>query len=185
MELFLFLKLKTDYFDMWHSISYLSVVKYKQVIHMYEGFLQTPIGYLCLRSDDIGITEVFFCEKAKEEHENEWIQVAKQQLLEYFKQERKEFDVPLHIVTGTPFQRRCWDALCKIPYGETRSYFDQACSIGNKKAVRAVGGANHHNPITIIIPCHRIIAKNGTLCGYGGGVLKKEYLLELEMGDDE
>lgn len=152
---------------------------------MYEGYVQTPIGILHIGADEIGITEVTFCQVMGNEQENAHIRLCKEELQEYFTGMRKTFDVPLHIVTGTPFQRACWDALLQIPYGETRSYFDQAKAIGNPKAVRAVGSANHHNPISILIPCHRVIAKNGALCGYGGGVLKKEFLLELERGDDE
>lgn len=152
---------------------------------MYEGYLQTPIGILHIVADEVGICEVSFCNAMAKQHENALILQCKRELTEYFEGKRTCFDVPLHILQGTPFQRRCWLALQQIPYGETRSYFDQAKAIGNPKAVRAVGGANHHNPISILIPCHRVIAKNGTLCGYGGGVLRKEYLLELERGDEE
>lgn len=147
------------------------------------GYLTTPIGLLRIGADDIGICEVIFCEnKTEAENYNPLIEQANIQLQEYFDKKRKDFDLPLHILKGTAFQRSCWDALLKIPYGETRSYYEQAVSIGNEKAVRAVGGANHHNPISIIIPCHRVIAKNGTLCGYGGGLDRKEYLLRLEAG---
>lgn len=152
---------------------------------MYEGYLQTPIGVLHICADEIGVTEVRFCDEIKDAQENEHIRLCKQQLTAYFERTRKEFSVPLHILKGTAFQRECWEALCQIPYGETRSYEQQASIIGRAKAVRAVGGANHRNPISILIPCHRVIAKNGSLCGYGGGVLRKEYLLELERGDDE
>lgn len=152
---------------------------------MYEGYMNSPIGILHICADEEGITGLYFVEEAGKAHENTHIHKCKKQLNEYFAGKRKKFSVPLHIVSGTPFQRLCWDALCKIPYGQTRSYFDQATAIGNPKAVRAVGGANHHNPISILIPCHRVIAKNGSLCGYGGGVIRKEYLLQLEMGDEE
>lgn len=154
-------------------------------MNVYEGYITTPIGIIRLFANELGITRLDFVESAQEEHENKWIKQAKQELLEYFNGKRKAFSVPLHIIEGTPFQRSCWEALCQIPYGETRSYCEQAIAIGKPKAVRAVGGANHHNPISIIIPCHRVIAKNGSLCGYGGGVLRKEYLLELEAGEDE
>lgn len=150
---------------------------------MEYGYLSTPIGLLKIGADHIGICEVSFCENQSEaESDNPYIEQAKQQLIEYFNGKRKVFDLPLHIVKGTKFQRECWDALLKIPYGETRSYYEQAISIHKEKAMRAVGGANHHNPIVIIIPCHRVIAKNGTLCGYGGGIERKEYLLRLEAG---
>lgn len=151
---------------------------------MEYGYLTTPIGTLRIGADHIGVCEVDFTDEImdKEDH-NPFIQQAKLQLQEYFNGVRKRFDLPLHIKKGTAFQRLCWNALSEIPYGETRSYYEQAVSIRKPKAVRAVGGANHHNPIVIIIPCHRVIAKNGTLCGYGGGLSRKEYLLRLEAGE--
>lgn len=148
------------------------------------GYMETPIGVLRINADEQGICEVNFCDDMGIEDCNEWILQAKQELEEYFQGVRKTFAVPLHIVKGTPFQRTCWEALRKIPYGTTVSYYEQAKKIGNPKAVRAVGGANHHNPIVIIIPCHRVIAKNGGLCGYGGGIMRKEYLLQLEEEDE-
>jgi methylated-DNA-[protein]-cysteine S-methyltransferase len=98
---------------------------------------------------------------------------------EYFKGNRKDFDLPLN-PTGTAFQKNAWDALLKIPYGETRSYKQQAEAVGNAKACRAVGAANGKNPISIIIPCHRVIGTDYKLTGYGGGISVKEKLLELE-----
>lgn len=150
---------------------------------MYTGYLHSPIGVLHICADEVGITTLDYNEVDEEENENKHIKTCKKQIVEYFNGKRKEFDVPLHILCGTPFQRKCWEALCKIPYGETRSYQEQAIIIGNEKAVRAVGGANHNNPISIIIPCHRVIAKSGSLSGYGGGVIRKQFLLELEIGD--
>lgn len=102
------------------------------------------------------------------------------QLDEYFKSERFEFDLPL-LFKGTEFQKQVWNALLKIPYGETRSYKEMAQSIGNDRACRAVGGANNKNPIIIICPCHRVIGANGNLVGYGGGMDMKRYLLDLEQ----
>ena len=90
-----------------------------------------------------------------------------------------DFDLPIRM-EGTAFRLQCWQALCTIPYGETISYSEQARRIGNPKAVRAVGGANHHNPISIVVPCHRVIGADGSLTGYGGGVDKKEWLLMHE-----
>ena len=101
------------------------------------------------------------------------------ELVEYFAGERREFSVPLEIV-GSTFQRRVWQELRVIPYGETRSYEDIAISVGSPKAVRAVGTANGSNRIAIVIPCHRVINKGGKLGGYGGGLDRKKYLLELE-----
>lgn len=98
---------------------------------------------------------------------------------EYFSGRLQNFDLPLK-PKGTDFQKQVWKALLMIPYGETKSYGDIAKQIGKEKAVRAVGGANHVNPISIVIPCHRVIGKNGNLTGYGGGLEVKEKLLELE-----
>ena len=107
------------------------------------------------------------------------IKEACRQLSEYLKGERKTFDLPLN-PKGTNFQKCVWRALCDIPYGETRTYKQIAEAIGNPKAVRAVGMANNRNPITIIVPCHRVIGANGKLVGYGGGLEMKEFLLRLE-----
>ncbi len=111
--------------------------------------------------------------------QNSFLLLVTSQLNEYFKGNRKEFNLPLKLV-GTNFQVECWEALLNIPYGETRSYQEQAISIGNPKAVRAVGGANNKNKIGIIIPCHRVIGKDGSLTGYFSGIEHKKYLLDLE-----
>lgn len=104
---------------------------------------------------------------------------ATEQLEEYAAGRRKKFTVPLDL-DGTPFQKRVWKALLAIPYGETRSYGEIARQVGNPKAARAVGMANHENPVAIIVPCHRVIAGDGTLGGYGGGLEKKSRLLGME-----
>jgi O-6-methylguanine DNA methyltransferase len=101
------------------------------------------------------------------------------QLEEYFAGQRREFTFPLDL-RGTDFQLACWRALLAIPYGETRSYADIARAVGKPNAFRAVGMANNRNPIAIVVPCHRVIASDGTLCGYGGGLDVKRKLLELE-----
>ena len=101
------------------------------------------------------------------------------QLDEYFAGARKEFDIPL-LLHGSPFQLKVWKALQAIPYGEVVTYKDIANSIGNPKAVRAVGMANHCNPIAVIVPCHRVVGVGGKLVGYAGGVDIKRYLLNLE-----
>jgi len=104
---------------------------------------------------------------------------VEQQLNEYFAGERKDFELALD-VRGTDFQKKAWDALLNIPYGETRSYQQQADRIGNPKAVRAIASANAKNHIAIVIPCHRVIAKDGGLAGFGGGIWRKKFLLDLE-----
>jgi O-6-methylguanine DNA methyltransferase len=101
------------------------------------------------------------------------------ELKEYFAGRRREFSFALDL-RGTPFQVKCWRALLEIPYGETRTYADIARAVGCPQAFRAVGMANNRNPIAIVVPCHRVIASDGTLCGYGGGLDIKRKLLELE-----
>ena len=103
------------------------------------------------------------------------------QLAEYFAGERTAFELELDL-GGTPFQQRVWNALREIPYGETRSYGEQAKRIGAPDAVRAVGHANGQNPIAIVVPCHRVIGANGSLTGFGGGLENKRRLLDLEAG---
>ncbi len=112
---------------------------------------------------------------------NRWIEAARTQLSEYFRGERRAFDLPL-IIRGTPFQERVWRALLSIPYGETASYRDVATRVGAPKATRAVGTANGRNRIAIVIPCHRVVNADGKLGGYGGGLWRKQYLLDLERG---
>jgi len=102
------------------------------------------------------------------------------QMKEYLEGKRKSFDFPYEL-HGTEFQKKVWNALCDIPYGETRTYKDIATAIGNPKASRAVGMANNKNPITIAVPCHRVIGANGKLVGYAGGLEMKKALIELEL----
>lgn len=108
------------------------------------------------------------------------VQPVLRELREYFAGERRHFDTPVDFLGATPFQRKVWHELMNIPYGEVRSYKEIARAIGSPKAVRAVGGANNKNPISIIVPCHRVIGSNGALVGYGSGLDRKEYLLRLE-----
>jgi O-6-methylguanine DNA methyltransferase len=113
---------------------------------------------------------------------NEIFKALKIQLNEYFEKKRTTFEIPLQLI-GSPFQVKCWKELLNIPYGKTISYKEQAIKIGNEKAFRAVANANGQNMIDIIVPCHRVIANNGKLSGYTGGVEKKEFLLKLEQND--
>ncbi len=112
--------------------------------------------------------------------ETELIKKCKQQLDEFFEGKRKTFDLPL-APTGTAFQKRVWDALREIPYGETRTYKEIAIAVDNPKGFRAVGMANNKNPIAIIVPCHRVIGTNGKLVGYAAGMEIKTWLLALEQ----
>lgn len=101
------------------------------------------------------------------------------QLTDYFQGKRKNFSFPYEL-HGTDFQKKVWNALCRIPYGETRSYKEIAIAVGNEKASRAVGMANNKNPITIVVPCHRVVGSSGKLVGYAGGIEMKQYLLAME-----
>ncbi|MEO6785133.1 MAG: methylated-DNA--[protein]-cysteine S-methyltransferase [Chthoniobacteraceae bacterium] len=148
----------------------------------------SPIGTLRICGTDAALTGVFM---ESERHESGQprdavrdaapFRAAQRQIEEYFAGERREFSVPV-AAEGTDFQRRVWRELCAIPYGTTESYGEIARRIGNPRAVRAVGLANGRNPISIIVPCHRVIGANGTLTGYGGGLERKRFLLALESG---
>jgi methylated-DNA-[protein]-cysteine S-methyltransferase len=150
--------------------------------------LESPIGNLYLVSEDDQLIAIVFEDSwktYKKEHKsivenlNPVLKLTKKQLIEYFNGKRRQFDIPIRF-TGTPFQIKAWKQLIKIPFGKTASYKDQAKAIGSEKAVRAIGSANSVNQIPIIVPCHRVIASNGKLSGYAGGVHIKEYLLEIE-----
>jgi methylated-DNA-[protein]-cysteine S-methyltransferase len=152
-------------------------------VHVHES----PVGPLTLVSDGAALAGVYFESQrhgrppAGPKGTDKIIDMARKQLDSYFAGKRKAFDVPLRPV-GTAFQTRVWNALLRIPYGETASYGAIANAIGSPKAVRAVGAANGRNPIPIIIPCHRVIGANGSLTGFGGGMARKEMLLDLERG---
>lgn len=139
----------------------------------------TKIGEIYIAEEDEHIVKVSFSKIEAKEKKTGLIKLAYSQLCEYFDGKRKIFELPLNLI-GTEFQQKVWKALKKIPYGSTCTYKDVAFKIGNPKASRAVGMANNKNPIAIIIPCHRVIGKNGTLTGYAGGLKIKEELLKLE-----
>jgi methylated-DNA-[protein]-cysteine S-methyltransferase len=150
---------------------------------MYFFCYHFPLCELGIAEDNGSICHVFFKGRKKreicEEKETPLIKEAAKQLKEYFGYKRKTFDLPL-APRGTEFQKKVWDALLNIPYGETRGYGEIAKIIGNPKACRAVGMANNRNPIVIIIPCHRVIGADGSLTGFGSGLDLKIRLLELE-----
>ena len=145
----------------------------------------TPIGFLTIREEEKKLTKLFWeansVQTMKNELHPDFLYEVYTQVNEYLTGRRKQFDVPLKY-QGTQFQQSVWQELQKIPYGETRSYQEIAIGIGNEKAVRAVGQANNKNPIMIIIPCHRVIHKNGDITGFACGLEVKQYLLELEKG---
>ncbi|MGI6433072.1 MAG: methylated-DNA--[protein]-cysteine S-methyltransferase [Sphaerochaetaceae bacterium] len=128
---------------------------------------------------DVGPTKNYTLPFKGTRKETSLLKRTYEQLDQFFKGERQEFDVPLK-TEGTVFQQSVWEALKRIPYGQTRSYKEIAIAIGNPKAMRAVGMANNRNPISFIIPCHRVIGADGSLVGYGGGLEMKVWLLNLE-----
>lgn len=140
----------------------------------------TKIGKLKIEYENDVLTGIAYTENEKEQGiRSELSDKTVLQLEEYFDGKRKEFDIPIKL-TGTEFQKKVWNELLKIPYGKTVSYKDIAIKIGNPKACRAVGMANHNNPILIIVPCHRVINENNKLGGYALGLDLKRKLLELE-----
>ncbi|MCD7714920.1 MAG: methylated-DNA--[protein]-cysteine S-methyltransferase [Lachnospiraceae bacterium] len=166
-------------------------------------YYNSPIGKLCLEDDGEALTALYPVEAVEPDESlksstdvqpdfcscddqdpiscqgSELLQRACEELDEYFSGTRKAFDLPLH-PQGTEFQKKVWNALREIPFGETRSYADIAERIGQPNACRAVGGANNKNRILIMIPCHRVIGKDGSMTGFGCGISAKEYLLRLE-----
>ena len=146
---------------------------------LYYDNLQTPLGAMQVCATDKAIKSIHFVERTEKAHPNPITQRACKQLSEYFAGQRSEFDLPLQ-ADGTPFQQRVWQALNDISFGETCSYQDIARAIGNPKAVRAVGAANGRNPMTIVVPCHRVVGSNGKLTGYASGVDRKAWLLNHE-----
>ena len=173
---------------------------------IYYSYIDSPIGRLKLEEYGNAITALHICMKEADKkevdirkndtidikygvgkihttyNETALLQEAKKQLEEYFDGKRRDFDLPISL-HGTDFQKKVWNVLRNIPYGETLSYGEVALRIGNPKASRAVGGANNKNPVMIIVPCHRVIGADGSLTGFGGGLPAKEYLLALEKGN--
>lgn len=145
----------------------------------YSATMESPIGPLLLTCSATGLTSLQMGARAEREHDHPLLQQTRRQLEEYFAGERTEFDLPLE-PQGTEFQRAVWNQLCAIPFAETASYGQVAARVGRPKASRAVGAANGANPIAIIVPCHRVIGANGSLTGFGGGLQRKQWLLEHE-----
>jgi methylated-DNA-[protein]-cysteine S-methyltransferase len=147
--------------------------------------LDSPIGRLLLTRDGRALTGLYMEPHPRlptsARSDPAGFADAEAQLRAYFAGERTEFDLPL-APSGTPFQLRVWEALRTIPYGETATYAELAAAVGKPTAFRAVGAANGRNPISVIVPCHRVIGADGTLTGYGGGLERKRVLLELEAG---
>jgi methylated-DNA-[protein]-cysteine S-methyltransferase len=143
--------------------------------------VESPIGPLTLVERDGALARLSFGARGPSEPATPLLARVVDQLDEYFAGARRQFDLPL-APSGTEFQLACWRALAEIPYGETRSYGQQARNIGRPDRARAVGAANGANPIAIILPCHRVIGADGSLVGFGGGLETKRRLLDLEAG---
>ncbi|WP_028400006.1 methylated-DNA--[protein]-cysteine S-methyltransferase [Ectobacillus panaciterrae] len=146
---------------------------------MYRAYYKSELGWIEVTGEETGITSVMFVDELGEAVPHQLVEQCVQELDEYFHNKRTEFTVPL-AAKGTSFQQKVWKALTTVPFGKTASYLDMANEVGNPQSVRAIGGANSRNPISIIVPCHRIIGKNGTLVGYEGGLWRKEWLLRHE-----
>ena len=156
--------------------------------HYVYTWMNSPVGRLQLVASDAGLAAILWqndrpnrvgLDIETEDSSHPVLHETARQLGEYFAGQRSTFDLPLD-PSGTAFQQKVWRALLTIPFGETRSYQQIAIQVGNPKAVRAVGAANGRNPLSIIAPCHRVIGSNGSLTGYGGGLDRKQWLLEHE-----
>ena len=157
--------------------------------------IETPLGILTGAAVDHGICMLEYSDNHRDSNRLEKLQSRlgigiiksnhpfldqlENELKEYFDNKRKEFDVPL-VLMGTNFQEKVWEALRNIPYGSTISYMELANRLGNKLVIRAAGRANGQNPLAIVVPCHRVLGANGSLVGYGGGIWRKRFLINLE-----
>lgn len=155
---------------------------------MFYTQINSPLKTMLLAATEQGLAGVYFEQHSHFKGSEGWIrqdshpvlQLAAQQLDEYFSGQRQMFDIPLADSLGTAFQKAVWQILRSIPYGSTMSYGEIAQQLNNPGAVRAVGAANGRNPVSIIVPCHRVIASSGALTGYAGGLQNKQWLLALE-----
>lgn len=149
---------------------------------MNRAILNSPVGYLEIVENNDAIIKINYLEEHVliEENKSYYLNKTIAQINEYFKGKRKQFDLKLK-PEGTDFQKEVWKEVLKIPFGETKSYQEIADTLGDPGAVRAVGNANGHNPIPILIPCHRVIGSDGKLTGYSGGISRKEWLLKHEL----
>ncbi len=155
---------------------------------LYYSRMSSPAGTLLIGVSDAalvtlefdrGLPQTIVDQPVAWQESEDRTSAARRQLAEYFAGKRRSFDLQLDL-RGTEFRKRCWQELLRIPYGETRSYAEIARAVGNPSGFRAVGQANHYNPIAIIVPCHRVLATGGKLGGYGGGLNVKALLLRLE-----
>jgi methylated-DNA-[protein]-cysteine S-methyltransferase len=146
----------------------------------YVAYYASPIGLIEIGGAAEHIVSLYFVDQQSPDTKScDTVEAAARQVGEYFEGTRREFELPLHL-EGTAFQEQVWRQLLTVPYGQAATYQDIANAIGRPKAVRAVGAANGQNPISILVPCHRIIGSGGKLVGYGGGLWRKEWLLRHE-----
>ena len=173
-------------------------MKKNKMVRLYKKRINTPIGEMLAVATDEAICMLDFVdsknwlkdqeilvkhyEATQVDEDSLLLSELEKQLREYFAKERKEFSLPLALM-GTSFQEEVWKVLQTIPYGEVRSYKEQATAVGNPKGVRAVANANGKNRISIVIPCHRVIGSDGTLTGYASGIERKQFLLDLERSN--
>ena len=155
---------------------------------VHYAVIDTPLDRLGVAWSAAGLRRIwFYCADSAPPVPAEWHRLAEpafgagEQLAAYFSGERVDFDLPLD-ARGTPFQQRVWQALTEIPYGGTSTYGEIARRLGRPRSARAVGGANHRNPLPVVVPCHRVIGAGGSLTGYAGGLRIKRFLLDLEAG---
>ncbi|MCA1029584.1 methylated-DNA--[protein]-cysteine S-methyltransferase [Bacillus timonensis] len=148
---------------------------------VYCGHFESPIGIIEIITSENAVLSAMFVETGVNNRSNQsdLLTEAIGQFEEYFSGVRKEFDVP-YMMKGTDFQQEVWEALSRIPYGDTMTYKELASEVGNEKAVRAVGHANGRNVLSIMVPCHRVIGSNKHLTGYAGGLHRKQWLIEFE-----
>jgi methylated-DNA-[protein]-cysteine S-methyltransferase len=148
--------------------------------NFFRTYYESPIGLIEVVGTDSALNSLNFVEQPLDvPTSHPYLDTVIGQLDQYFRGERRTFDLNLGF-EGAPFQKRVWNQLLTVPYGQTASYLDIAKALGDPKATRAVGAANGRNPISIIVPCHRIIGSDGKLTGYGGGLWRKEWLLKHE-----
>jgi len=149
-----------------------------------KSYYKSPLGIIRIESTENGISSLVFFDEAEGAEYRADFQVSPftTQIDEYFNGNRKIFDLPLDL-KGTEFQKRVWSELLKIPYGKTISYKELALRLGDLKVIRAAGTANGSNPVSIIVPCHRVIGSDGSLTGYAGGLWRKKWLLDHESKD--
>ncbi len=152
---------------------------------IYKGNIVSPLGFIWIVATDTRIKSISFSEERFEETEsNEILDSCKNQLIEYFNGNRKAFNLSLEF-SGTDFQNKVWEELLNIPFAKTRSYIEIAQKLGDPKVIRAAASANGANPFSIVVPCHRVIGKDGSLTGYASGLWRKKWLLEFESGNKQ